>query len=350
MDALTVIPGVADSVRLESIDPPTTNGERLLARPLMLGICGTDREIAAGTYGWPVENRERLVLGHECVAAVVRAPDGGRFKAGDLVAGIVRRPDPVPCPSCAVAEWDMCQNGLYTECGIKARDGFGAEQIALEPEFAVAVPYALGTLGVLIEPASVIAKAWEQANRIGARSAAWRPRTVLVTGAGPVGLLGALIARQHGMDVHVFDRTTDGPKPDLVRDLGCTYHAPYIGAISDLEPDIVLECTGASAVVLEVMQHTAALGVVCLAGVSSGRREIALDVAALNRTMVLENDLVFGSVNANRRHYELAARYLAAADPAWLGRLITRRVPLRQWRDVLVPEPDDVKVVLDFEA
>jgi threonine dehydrogenase-like Zn-dependent dehydrogenase len=349
MQALTVVPGTAGSVRLDSIDPPVTGGHRLRARVLALGICGTDREITAGDYGWAAEGRDRLVIGHECVAEVVESPNGG-LRPGDLIAGIVRRPDPVPCPSCAAGEWDMCRNGLYTECGIKSRDGFGAEWIAIEPEYAVAVPRALGRLGVLVEPASVMAKAWEQALRIGARAASWRPRTVLVTGAGPVGLLGALIARQQGMDVHVYDRVTAGVKPGLVRDLGATYHAGDLAALRDLEPDIVLECTGASAVVLEVMQNTASNGVVCLAGVSSGRRTVSLDLATLNRTMVLENDLVFGSVNANRRHYEMAARCLAAADPAWLARLITRRVPLAQWQEAFQRGDDDVKVVVDFAS
>jgi threonine dehydrogenase-like Zn-dependent dehydrogenase len=173
---------------------------------------------------------------------------------------------------------------------------------------------------------------------------------VLVTGAGPVGLLGALIARQQGMDVHVYDRVTAGVKPGLVRDLGATYHAGDLAALRDLEPDIVLECTGASAVVLEVMQNSASNGVVCLAGVSSGRRTVSLDLATLNRTMVLENDLVFGSVNANRRHYEMAARCLAAADPEWLARLITRRVPLARWQEAFAPVADDVKVVVDFAS
>ncbi len=104
-------------------------------------------------------------------AEVEEAPAGCGFKRGDLVVGIVRRPDPVPCPACAVGEWDMCRNGLYTERGIKERDGYGAERFRIEPEFAVKVDPALGALGVLLEPASVVAKAWEHVERIGARSA-----------------------------------------------------------------------------------------------------------------------------------------------------------------------------------
>jgi glucose 1-dehydrogenase len=244
----------------------------------------------------------------------------------------------------------MCRNGRYTERGIKARDGYGAELVCLDPRFAVRLPAALGAHGVLTEPASVVAKAWEQIERIGRRSAAWKPARLLVTGAGPIGLLAALMGRQRGLEVHVFDRVRDGPKPALVRDLGASYHAGELTSLDGLEPDIVIECTGASAVVLEVVNRTARSGIVCLAGVSSGGREIRIDVTGLNRALVLENDLVFGTVNANRRHYEAAVRALCAADPAWLTRLVSRRVPLARWREAFEPRPGDVKVVVDFEA
>jgi len=74
-----------------------------------------------------------------------------------------------------------------------------------------------------------------------------------------------------------------------------------------------------------------------------------VDISGLNRTMVLDNDVVFGSVNANRSHYEMAADALARADREWLSRLITRRVPLEQWSEALQDRPDDIKVVIDFE-
>jgi threonine dehydrogenase-like Zn-dependent dehydrogenase len=137
----------------------------------------------------------------------------------------------------------------------------------------------------------------------------------------------------------------DGAKPELARALGAEYHA---GDLGSLKPDIVLECTGASAVVLDAIGRTAANGVVCLAGVSSGGHKIDFDVGNLNRTMVLENQVVFGSVNANRRHYRAAAEALAKADKTWLDRLITRRVPLDRWREAFVPQPNDIKVVVDF--
>ena len=82
----------------------------------------------------------------------------------------MRRPDPVPCPACAAGEWDMCRNGQYTERGIKQRNGYGSEQFRVEPDFIIPIDPALGHLGVLLEPTSVVAKAWEQVERIGARA------------------------------------------------------------------------------------------------------------------------------------------------------------------------------------
>ena len=346
MRAITVEPGRPNSIKLEDVAPPPESDGDVLVRALALGICGTDREIVNGAYGWAPEGSVRLIIGHESLGRVEEAPADSGFEPGDLVVGIVRRPDPVPCPACAAGEWDMCRNGLFTERGIKQRHGYGAEQFRVERDFLIKIDPSLGMLGVLMEPTSIVAKAWDQIERIGARSRYWRPRVVLVTGAGPVGLLAALLASQRGYDVHVLDRTSEGPKPALVRDLGATYHC---GDLGSLEPDIVVECTGAGSVVLDVLGRNAPDGVVCLTGVSSGGHKLAFDVGDLNRSMVLENDLVFGSVNANRRHYRAAALALARADKAWLARVITRRVLLARWQEAFALRGrDDVKVVLDF--
>ena len=348
MRALTVEPGRASSARVDDVPVPPPETGAILVRTLAVGICGTDREIVAGEYGWAPDGRRRLILGHESVGKVEEAPPACGFEKGDLVVGIVRRPDPVPCRYCGAGEWDMCSNGLYTECGIKQLDGYCSEYFRLEPEFAVRVDPALGDLGVLLEPASVLAKAWDHANRIGSRSPAWEPRTLLVTGAGPIGLLAALMGTQRGLGVHVLDRATDGPKPRLVRDLGATYHAGELPDPDSLAPDIVMECTGAAPLIVDAISRTAPSGITCLAGISSGQHRVGIDVSALNRTLVLENDVVFGSVNANRGHYESAAGTLARADHDWLCRLISRRVALAQWEDALERRPDDVKVVIDF--
>jgi len=348
MRAITVGPGEPDSAALEEMPEPAPEEGAILVDGIALGICGTDAEIVRGDYGEAPEGSERLILGHESLGRVREAPGDSGFAPGDLVVGIVRRPDPVPCASCAAGEWDFCRNGEFTERGIKARHGYGSERWRIEPDFAVKLDPSLDVLGVLMEPTTVVAKAWEQIDRVLTR-ASIGPAHVLVTGAGPIGLLAALLAKQRGYDVHVLDRSTEGPKPQLVADLGATYHTTAVLDV-DPAPDIIVEATGASQVVLDAMSHTGANGIVCLTGISSGGHAIELDAAMLNRTLVLENDLVFGSVNANRRHYEAAAEALAQAERPWLERLITRRVPLDRWHEALAREPHDIKVVVELGA
>src|SRR5262245_46737713 len=191
MNAITVEPGKPGTARLEAVPEPDVRDGTMVVEAVAVGVCGTDVEIVEGKYGWPAPGKTRLVLGHESLGRVIDPGPTATFKAGDLVVGIVRRPDPVPCPNCAVGEWDMCRNGQYTERGIKQIDGFMSERWRTEPEFAVKVDPSLGLLGVLLEPTTVIAKAWEQVAAVGHR-AFWEPRRVLVTGAGPIGLLAAL--------------------------------------------------------------------------------------------------------------------------------------------------------------
>ena len=241
----------------------------------------------------------------------------------------------------------MCRNGRYTEHGIKQLDGFCAEQLIVNAAFLVRVPPEVGLLGVLLEPTSVVAKAWEQIDRIGNRSH-WEPRRVLVTGAGPIGLLAALLGTQRHLEVCIFDRADSGAKPALARQLGAEYiHDSLEDVLARKPPDIVIECTGAHEVVLDVMRFNAPGAVTCLLGVSSAGRSTSVDISALNRTLVLENDVIFGSVNANRRHYDLAAAALGRADPEWLDKIITRHVSLDDWHAGFARESDDIKVVID---
>lgn len=286
MLALTVQPGTPNSIDLTTVpEPPKSDGD-VLVKALALGVCGTDREIIRGEYGAAPPGAERLILGHESLGRVEDAPVGSGFAKGELVAGIVRRPDPVPCPHCAIGEWDLCSNGRYTERGIKQRDGYAAEIVRLEPAFAVRVDAALGTAGVLTEPASVVAKAWAEIDCFASRSAADVKRSVLVTGAGPMGLLAALMGVQRQHDITVYDHAESGPKPDPVRDLGAGYRSPSAHPLRDGDRfDVILD-----------------------AGVDA----------------------------------------LARADRAWLERLISRRVPLDDWPRAFERQPGDVKAVLDF--
>jgi threonine dehydrogenase-like Zn-dependent dehydrogenase len=347
MRAVTVVPHQPRSARLDRVDEPGALSGSILVEAVATGICGTDAEIADGHYGWAPKGQERLVLGHESLGRVLDPGPTSGLQAGDLVVGIVRRPDPVPCPNCDAGEFDMCTNGRYAERGIKELDGFLAERWRIEPEYAVKVNPSLGMLGVLIEPTTVVAKAWEHIIAVAGR-AFWEPHTALVIGAGPIGLLAAMIGRQLGLEVHVLDRVSGGTKPKLVAQLGAIYHAGQIHEIG-IHPDIVLECTGVGQLAVHAIDAVAAGGVVCLTGVGPEQQELT-PVPGLAKDVVLKNLVVVGSVNANRRHYRRAANRLAAADPSFLRGVINRCVPFDRWAEALERQADDVKVVVELGA
>jgi threonine dehydrogenase-like Zn-dependent dehydrogenase len=240
----------------------------------------------------------------------------------------------------------MCRNGRYTERGIKEIDGFMSERWRIEPGYFTKVDPSLGLLGVLLEPTTVVTKAWELVDAMRAR-AFWVPRRVLVTGAGPIGMLAALIGLDLGLEVHVLDRVTEGPKPKLVAELGAAYHAGAVGDL-DFEPDVIVECTGVGPVIVDSIRKIGPGGVVCLTGVGGGGPTSGLSPADVAKEAVLQNNVIVGSVNANRRHFYRASQALAAADPTWLGQLISRRVPPEHIDDALQRSADDIKVVVDF--
>jgi glucose 1-dehydrogenase len=346
MKAITVEPLKAGSARLEQVPEPDPHYGSVLVEAVAVGVCGTDIEISEGKYGWAPPGQTRLVLGHESLGRVLDPGPASGLKPGDLVVGIVRRPDPVPCPNCAVGEWDMCRNGQYTERGIKQINGYMSERWRIEPEYAIKLDPTLGILGALLEPTTVVTKAWEHVLAVG-RRAFWEPKTMLVTGAGPIGLLAAMLGRQAGLEVHVLARTQTGPKPELVRALGATYHSCNVSEVG-FAPDVVLECTGVGDVISECIAVVGASGVVCLTGVGHGGAVPKLPAADVASNAVLKNTVVFGSVNANKRHWYKAGEALAKADRSWLARLITRREQPENFQKALARNSEDIKVLIQF--
>lgn len=349
MRALTVTPGTKDSLQVEEFAVPEPGQGELLVEGVALGVCGTDHELNGGHYGWAPEGHERLIIGHESLGRVLSAPEGSGFAEGDVIAGVVRRPDPVPCGACDHGEFDMCRNGQYRERGIKEIDGFGSERWVIPVDYAVKLDPSLGQVGVLMEPTSVVAKAWDQVHRIGRR--AWfEPKTVLVSGAGPIGLLAALLGQQQGLQVHVLDRMVDGLKPELVQRLGGQYHHDGMAkALQDVDPDVVIETTGVGEIIADLMRDGKPYAVVCLVGMHDPQQGTEVDLASAGKGIVLDNAAVFGSVNANVHHWEQAAQALAQADKEWLSSLITRVVPLSQAQEAFQRQDGDVKVVIDLQ-
>lgn len=340
---MSVVPGEGISAAIESRPRPEPEEGELLVRGLAVGICGTDRDVVLGRKGRPPEHRSRLVLGHESLGRVVTTPGNSPYTPGDLVAGMVRRPDPVPCARCAAGEWDACHNGRYTSCGITGRDGYGAELWCAAPEFIVPVEPALGARGVLVEPVSVLAKAWE---RIAAMRPREHPHSVLVTGAGPLGLLAALLATQRGYRTFLYTRTWTARRSSLADRLDVT----ALDRLEGVSPDVVLETTGAPRVLAGALDLTARNAVVCLLGLTGHEEQPSAGLASAMRRLVPYNGVLFGTVNAARRHYADAVRALARADRHWLDDLITRQVPLDRWYEAMERRPDDLKVVVALDA
>lgn len=339
MRAAEVVPGRPEASRVVDREVPERPDE-LLVEGLLAGVCGTDVEIVRDGFGTLPPGRDAIVPFHESLGRVLSSPVPD-FAPGDLVVGVVRRPDPEPCPACAVDAWDFCRNGRYTERGIKELDGYGARRWTVPPRYAVRLDPALGDAGVLTEPASVVAKAWSRA--LDAAERAHVPvRTALVTGAGPIGLLAALLGVQRGLEVHVVDRVTGGCKPDLVRALGAEYHPGLDGVAAEV--DVVVECTGHAPLIWECVRRSP---VTVLVGLSGEHDPVPLDPGVFDGVM-MGNKAVVGSVNAGRADYAAAAEALSRADRSWLDGLITRRVPLERFTEALDREPDDVKVVVDL--
>jgi threonine dehydrogenase-like Zn-dependent dehydrogenase len=271
---------------------------------------------------------------------------------------MVRRPDPEPCLNCAAGEPDMCLNGRFTERGIKAAHGFLAERYVEEPRYLVPVPPHAARFGVLLEPLSVVEKALDQVRRIQSRLA-WSPRRALVLGAGNVGTLAVLLLRLEGLDVWVYSRGAGGRGREVAEAAGASFLSAdrhrldqslqrRIGPI-----DIVIEATGHSPLAFDAMDVVGPNGVVCLTGVTTGSRRHSIDASQLNREIVLENKVAFGTVNANRRHFESGAAHLGSLEGRWPGlleRMITRRVPLRALTAESIEAHRELKMVVDVSA
>lgn len=340
MRALT-FPDPGDGlIGLEDVPEPSVEEGDILVEAVALGVCGTDRKLADRAVKLP-PGRDRLIIGHESLGRVLESPPGSGFHVGDLVVGIVRGADPVPCALCAAGEPDLCENDRFTERGIERRDGFGSERFRLTPGEAVRVDPDLGMAGVLLEPTSIVSKAWEKLDLLLRR----RGRA-LVLGAGPIGLLAALLGVQRGYEVHVMDQLDHGRKPHQVRGLGATYHTALTTLTGGF--DAVLECTGA--LVSEAVRQSAPVGTICLIGEGEDRSTPVLGPAELTGELIRSNKTLVGTVSSNRRHFDAGQRALRQADPRWLAGLLGPFVALEDWRSAFEVGADQVKAVITFSA
>jgi threonine dehydrogenase-like Zn-dependent dehydrogenase len=353
--AIAVTPGAKDSARVQAVPVGQLGEGQLLLRVLEVGICGTDQEINRGLYGAPPAGETYLRPGHESLTEVVAIGRGvSGWLPGDLGVPVVRRPCPEMCPACSRGRWDMCLTGNFHERGISGLHGMLREQMVDDAEFVVRVPKSLRDCAVLVEPLSIVEKAIGETLHLQHRSPV-PPRRALVTGAGPIGLLAALLLIARGMDVHILDRQ---PKDSLKARIATAAGATYIDdtditledATKGISFDLAVEASGYAPLLFRALSKLGRNAALVLTGVTAGHHSLNLDVDSINQELVLENQLLIGSVNAARHHYTAAVNDLSRWKrryPDLLRRLITARYPLAQYTDALSKSADGIKTVVE---
>jgi len=328
--ALVTQPGRTHTTRVADVPAVEAREGEVLVRTLEVGVCGTDREISEGLFGVPPEDEPLLVLGHEALAVVER--DGYGFTRGQLVTATVRR-SCGHCIACAEESPDSCLTGDYRERGITRLHGYARELVAEDPEQLVAIPTSLGRLGVLAEPTSICERALRHARMIGGRQP-WQLERALVIGAGAIGLLMTYLLRL--ADVEVFTASLE-PENELVEQSGARYVSTQDTELAELGKfDLVIEAAGNAQVMAQTLGLLRRSGVACLLGIDPREQTIELDGPVLGVDTILENRVLFGSVNAQRQDWLAAVADLERAQERWpeaAEQFVTLRVPLDRFAE-----------------
>ncbi len=343
MKAVTVVPGIPNSIRLRDVDKPSPKPGMVLLRPLQVGICGTDKEIIEGKYGKAPEGSQFLILGHEALARVEALGDKVDSVAeGEVVVPTVRRPVNCDLPV------DYCPMGHYVEHGIWGLHGHAAELSVTDAGYLVKVPKEVVDVAVLAEPLSVVEKGIDVAMRVGQSRFDWHPSSALIMGAGPIGLLATMVLRLMGLKtVTAATRPADSLKARLAQEVG----SKYLDALTDKvegEFDLVVEATGAVGVAMDSVKYLAAGGVMVLLGVYPQGGE-SHDLGSLLTDAVLNNKAIVGSVNASVKHFEMGLQHMVKSKSEygnWIGKLITKVSTLDNYGDAYTWTHDDIKTVL----
>ena len=357
MKAIVVTPGKLNSLRLEDHEAPVPRRGELLLQVLKVGICGTDRDIIAGFYGEAPAGSNFLVLGHESLCRVAGGGNNASgFKKGDLVVPTVRRNCPEDCMNCRRGMSDMCLTGHYFEHGIKGLHGFAQEFAISDHKFVVKLPESLSDLGILLEPLTIVEKGVVQAYLMQESRMVWKPRSALVLGAGPVGLLATAILRLRGLEVHTVATRPDASlKARLVEQTGARYINSKETPLDALENryDVVFEVTGNTAVALEAQNLTTVNGIVSYLGIYR-QEQVTEDAGKAFTNLVLGNRVLLGSVNANKTYFLKGVKDLSRIRmkwPSFLERIITKRANADDLNEAYAsPGEEGIKTVIEFKT
>jgi len=370
MKAVAVLPGKPNSVHLRDIPAPkladqphphvcrVPDGRGVLVEVLQVGVDATDREINEALYGNAPPGGEHLVIGHESFGRVVEVGDKViELAPGDYVSCTVRRPGGSLFD--VIGRNDITSEEVYYERGINLCHGYLTERFVDDAEYMVKVPQGLKHLGVLAEPASVCAKAIEQAFQAQERLQVWYPRRAFVLGAGQIGLLATMMLKLRNIEVYTV-ATRPGPhlKSEIASAFGATYVSTRETPLADLarevgKPDLIFEATGNAESCFRAMEVLAHNGALVWTSITGGTHEVTVDAAKINLEWVLGNKLLVSSVNGNRRHFEQGLQALSLGEltyPGVTGKILTHPVAgLGRYAEVmrLLEDKDALKVYVD---
>jgi threonine dehydrogenase-like Zn-dependent dehydrogenase len=356
MKAVAVLPGKPNSVHLRDLPVPkltdqphphvcrVPDGRGVLVKVLQVGVDATDREINEALYGNAPPGGDHLVIGHESFGQVLEVGDKvTEVRPGDYVSCTVRRPGGSLFD--VIGRNDITSEEVYYERGINLCHGYLTEVFVDDAEFIVKVPQNLKHLGVLSEPASVCAKAIEQAFLAQARLQVWNPRRAYVMGAGQIGLLATMMLRLRGLEVYTV-ATKPGPhrKSEIAEAYGATYVSTRQKPLEALaketgKPDLIFEATGNAEMCFRAMEVLAHNGALIWTSITGGSQPVTVDGAKINIEWVLGNKLLVSSVNGNHRHFEEGLRALSHGELTYPGvteRILTHPVAgLDQYREMM---------------
>jgi len=362
MKAIGVSPGKPGVKLIEKSEPARAKGEIKL-EPLLVGICGTDREIISGYYGEAPPGEEFLTIGHESLCKVVEG-QSNELKEGDLVVPTVRRSCGV-CWSCLHGQSDMCFTGNFKERGIKGMDGYNTERVVELPEYIARVPDGLGDVAVLTEPMTIGEKAVYQCLELQKRVEwGWdckeglKCKKALVLGTGPVGLLASLILRLKGFKVVAADRHDDSTRKASILNAAGIAHLNTSNtsidefAGSEGKFDIIIEATGDAVVGLDAIPSLSPNGIIALTGIPGGSQVYQMPAVQIMRSIVLNNLITVGIVNANISYFKMALQHMLEIEskfPGLLERLISSKFAVEEYSAAFSARGADVvKVVIDW--
>lgn len=370
MKAVAVNPRKREVRLIDRPEPALASATDVKLRMLDIGVCGTDREICGFEYGTPPIGEEYLVIGHESLGEVVEVGSAvTRARLGDLVVPMVRRPCPHDhCLACRADRQDFCYTGDFTERGIKQRDGFMTELVVDDERHMNVVPRALREVAILVEPLTIAEKALIQVFQVQQRLPWACPimpgkgqgscHKAVVLGAGPVGLLGAMALAVNDFKTVVYSReAAPNPKSDLLATMGIEYVSSADVSVEQLAErvgniDVVYEASGASTAAFDLMKVLGTNAIFIFTGVPGRKAPIQVDTDLIMRNLVLKNQVLFGTVNANREAFENAVRDLQRFNERWpraVRELITGRYPLSAYQDLLLGRATGIKNVITFD-